>query len=146
MITWKRISPERISQMNRCLIEYQKRKEYLSDPKGSRTATGIWLPEQNEWRDCCGRLNGQSRDFPLQLDRHCRSLKHCAALFECDERFVRERWRKIQRGEIVNPLETEESTWKLIQEREADRRRHKAEDRKRREAAAKEKRRRDTRD
>ena len=94
MIAWKHISPERISEMNRCLIEYQKRKEYLSDPNGSRPATGIWLPEQNECRACCGRLNGQSRDFPLHLDRHCRSLKHCAALFECDERFVREHWRK----------------------------------------------------
>ena len=107
MIAWKRISPARIEKMNNCLIEYQTRKEHLSHPAGDFSFDGLWLPEKREWRNCCRSEQAPSRHLWFTLQHHCRSLKHLCVLFECDERFVRERWLRIQRGELGNPLEAD---------------------------------------
>lgn len=93
--------------MKQCLIEYQKRKAYISHPVGFSTSDDLWLPEHGELRECC-RLQIPSDDFRLSVQRlqqHCRSLKHCATLFECDEQLVLEYWGRIQRDEYPNPLE-----------------------------------------
>ena len=103
--------------MDACLVEYQKRQAHLSDPGGDFSFDGLWLPDKDEWCDCCRNVPAPSRHLWFTLQHHCRSLEHICALLECDERFVRDRWRRIQRGDIENPLEADIKTWAIVQER-----------------------------
>ena len=83
-------------------ISYLRSKRFLGASVNSPFRTLQTLECRNESPSHQARDNSITCD--IDFDRHSRSLAHCAALHECDEVLIRHRWRKIQRGLIVNPL------------------------------------------
>lgn len=51
---------------------------------------GIWYPHPDEVRACCrGMGHMASLKYPWHYQRHCRTIRHVAMLFDLDERHLR---------------------------------------------------------
>ena len=95
-----------MDSLSLCLAEYQRRQAFYSFPEGATDAQGLWFPSPEERRDCCEMP--PSRAFPHHLQRHCRTLRHCAHLFQISEGKARTCWRDVRRGRLPNPLSNDE--------------------------------------
>lgn len=58
-------------------LDRQSRKVH---PSGTFDKAGRWVPDDAEWRSCCGAIRWPSRAWPYSLMTHCRSTTHVAAL------------------------------------------------------------------
>lgn len=54
-------------------------------PMGIYAKSKIWYPVPYEVRSCCQEMTPPMLSFPYAYQRHCRTIKHVAALFDLEE-------------------------------------------------------------
>ncbi|KON48494.1 hypothetical protein [Mariprofundus ferrooxydans] len=77
---------------------YLSRSCYSSHPDGRFDNAKRWYPSASEERFCCDDIRPPSRAYPSSLNKHCRSIKHIAALYDVDETILRRVARKVAKG------------------------------------------------
>jgi hypothetical protein len=63
--------------------DYAKLKSRDNHPEGIFDKVGRWYP--NIRLTCCGNIRSPSRNFPLSLNKHCRSAEHVANIHQVDK-------------------------------------------------------------
>ena len=76
--------------------EYLDRQVGVSQPDGRNDKAGRWYPSDAEGRPCCDDIRSPSRRWPLSLFKHCKTLKHVAALYGVDVTELRRSVRKAR--------------------------------------------------
>lgn len=86
-------------------LEYWKRQNRLSYPKGKTAKGGRWYPGEFEKSDCCAGIRGPSRQYPWSLMHHCRTAKHISNLFGVNKKEMLEAVRvAVMKWEIAKKL------------------------------------------
>jgi hypothetical protein len=76
------------------VLEYMGRKARTIRPRGELRGQG-WWPKPEEVRPCCAKTKYPAgRDIWVKL-KHCCTGAHIAALFECDEKLMRQIARRL---------------------------------------------------
>lgn len=76
------------------VLEYMGRKAHTLRPRGEMRGQG-WWPKAEEAKPCCQRTKYPSgRDVWVKL-KHCCTGGHIAALYECDEKVMRQVARRL---------------------------------------------------
>lgn len=85
---WKKVSTLSARQLA-AIAEYLGRRDRYWYPSGGYNGSLRWYPSLDERRDCCESIRSPSRRSPKSLLEHCRTLRHCAALYDVQEGDVR---------------------------------------------------------
>lgn len=89
--------------------EYLARNSGGSKPEGTWDNAGRWFPSEKE--DCGGLITGRirtpSRAWPRSYWNAAKSLKHVAALYECDEKLMRKLVKKVEGMPWISRAELE---------------------------------------
>lgn len=78
-----------MTQLQKATQEYISRQDRVTHPNGTFDSGGRWYPSEAEEHDCCGSIRNPSRAWPLSLNKHCRSIKHVAALYGVEAKELR---------------------------------------------------------
>lgn len=80
-----------MTSLQKALKSYLARRDGNESPAGQFRG-GQWLPDQAETRPCCSGVKGCLWEDALR--RHCRSLRHVAALHGVEEKALRQALRR----------------------------------------------------
>ena len=93
--TWQRLSPLRRQRLDLAIVAWHSLKSRETHPDGEFD-NQRWYPSEQEVQECCAYIRAPSLKWPYTLNKHCRSMQHVAARFECDLKFLRRRVREIR--------------------------------------------------
>ena len=96
LATWQRLSPQRIIRLDQAIDCYLHRQARRINPDGYFDNGGRWYPSETERQSCCSSIREPSREWRFSLNKHCRSMKHIAHLFDVDLRFLRQRAKELE--------------------------------------------------
>lgn len=96
----------------KALIEWHARQERDEHPDGEFDDARRFYPNDSEYCECCRFIRRPTRNLPMSLMMHCRSLEHISNLYgltpedvECAAYGVIREWVNVNYGE---PKETPE--------------------------------------
>lgn len=69
------------------VIMYKKLKSREVHPSGRFDNAGRWYPD--EYYCCCENIRRPSQNYPMSLNKHCRSIEHVAKSFNINEKMLR---------------------------------------------------------
>jgi hypothetical protein len=72
---------------------WRARQDGTQQPSGRTDNAGRWYPTPQERRACCDAVRPPSRTWPYSLYSHCCTVRHVAALYDLDERTLRQHLR-----------------------------------------------------
>lgn len=87
-------------KLREAALEWLRRQERQSRPRGTVDLAGRWWPEPEEQAACCVGAGSPTRLNPYKLLNHCRTARHVATLYGVDERQLRNAARYLKREVI----------------------------------------------
>lgn len=71
-----------MTELQKATQEYLDRQARAAHPQGHFDRGGRWYPSEAETQPCCSSIRSPSRAWPHSLNRHCRTIRHIARLFD----------------------------------------------------------------